>query len=291
MRAEILGVPPVPTGLTWVSGRVEFSWDSLWSDDVGRPMSPAVGILQPTTRDKFVVPSSLGALFVPATPTGTGVLAGPPVTMTMYMVDSAGLEYRNTTFFKDGLTADSSNQWNVNEQVTSVSVTNPGTAPVGLTIGNGDARYVPQTQAASTGGAGIVQLATAGEAIAGANATKAITASTAKSAMRGKNTPFAALGVTFAAGFGRTGTVATNSKVFECELYAIYDVVINVNAGGGTNFAIDFAIAGANLFITASCEVSGVEWSVTHLLGVQSIICKPSVSNACVFRARVIAFA
>jgi hypothetical protein len=147
MRAEIIGIFPVSgTGLTWVSGSIEFEFDPRWSDDLARAVSPIRGILHPVTRDKFVAPSSLAAIFVPATPTGQGQIPGPAITMRYSLIDSAGMPYNNSVFFPDGLSADGLNQWNVNQRaIAPTFVTSPGPAPIGLTQALGDARYFQQT--------------------------------------------------------------------------------------------------------------------------------------------------
>lgn len=184
MRAEIVGIPPVPTGLTWQNGTVEFSFDSNWSDGVGRGPGTISGVLHPTTKDKFVVPGSNGALFVPATPTGVGVIRGPMMTVRWWLIDSQGREYRLESVFPDSLLADASNQWNVNSiGVAPTYVTSPGPAPVGVDIATGDARYVRFTSLATTSAVGVVQLATGAEAIATTDAAKAITPATLRSAM------------------------------------------------------------------------------------------------------------
>lgn len=184
MRAEIIGIPPVPTGLTWASGTIEFAFDPNWSDGAGRGPGTITGILQPTTKDKFVVPGSLGALFVPATPTGTGVIRGPLMAMRWQLTDSQGREYRVDSVFPDSLLADGSNQFNVNALgAVPTYVTSAGPAPVGVDLATGDARYVRFTTVATTAGTGVTSLATNTEAIAGTDAAKAIVSSSLKAVL------------------------------------------------------------------------------------------------------------
>lgn len=184
MRAEIVGIPPVPTGLTWVSGSIEFSFDPNWSDGAGRGPGTISGILQPTTKDKFVVPGSLGALFVPATPTGTGVIRGPLMSMRWSLIDSQGREYRVDSVFPDSLLADAGNLFNVNALgATPTYVTSAGPAPVGVDLATGDARYVRFTSVATTGASGIASLATDAEAIAGTVSTKSIVPTSLKAVL------------------------------------------------------------------------------------------------------------
>lgn len=154
--AKIIGIFPAPAaGLIWDSGNIEFVFDPQWSDGNARSINPVRGILHPTLKNRFVAPSSLGDLFVPATPTGVGVVAGPPVVMRWEMVSSDGQRYRGEVNFQT-LLANASNEWNVNQQSVNPSfVTSAGPDPVGLTVAAGDARYPLRTDiiaAAQIGG-------------------------------------------------------------------------------------------------------------------------------------------
>lgn len=178
MRATVTNLPAPPPGTTWVSGWVLFAFED-WSDDISRVPSPIRGILHPVTKDKFVVPGSLSALLVPATPTGTGVIAGPAMTITYHLEDSTGLPTGifEDTIFAGPLLADVSNNWSFNTKLKPFKYAdNPGTPPVGITIPDGDARYLKLGVTASRAAAGVTQLTISDtEMLAGQNNTRAVT--------------------------------------------------------------------------------------------------------------------
>jgi hypothetical protein len=175
VRATITGIPAVPNGNTWTDGWIEFAFDAAWSDGSARSVSPVRGVLQPSTRDRFVTPGSLSPLLVPATPTGTGVVAGPRITMNWYLKDSSGNEFYDSVDCGI-LLADASNNWNMNTQLLPIQfVDNAGPAPVGLSQAQGDARYVQLGVLATTAAVGAMQFATGVEAAARTVAQKAVT--------------------------------------------------------------------------------------------------------------------
>lgn len=135
MRATITGMFPVTPGATPVSGWVEFAFDATWSDGLVRVSSPVRGILHPTLFNSFVTPGTLQPLLVPATAYGSNVSAGPPITVTWYLLDSAG-QPNSDGFFAGILQADASGNWNVNTKIVDTIVSGTGPAPTGLYLGD-----------------------------------------------------------------------------------------------------------------------------------------------------------
>jgi hypothetical protein len=122
-------------------------------------------------------------LLVPATPTGTGVVAGPRVTMNWYLKDSSGNEFYDSVDCGI-LLADAGNNWNMNTQLLPIQFAdNAGPAPVGLSQAQADVRYVQLGVLATTGAVGAMRFATNAEAQTGVINSAAVHPAALKAAL------------------------------------------------------------------------------------------------------------